>query len=50
MRGGSSDAQLSEVMAQVWKARTDRYSEVRAQNTPRPTTGAKRIEMSYIGG
>ena len=50
MRGGSTDAELSEVMVQIWRDRTDRYSELRALNTPKSKTGAKRIEMSYIGG
>lgn len=54
MRGGSSDEQLSNVMAHIWRARTDRYSDLRSAETGLPggvrTTGAKRIEMSYIGG
>lgn len=56
MRDGGSDPELAEAMAQIWRARTDRYSELRSANTgtERPTgsvrpTG-KRIEMSYIGG
>ncbi|WP_010203937.1 GTP 3',8-cyclase MoaA [Salinibacterium sp. PAMC 21357] len=54
MRDGCSDDELSAAMAQIWRDRTDRYSELRSLNTQRPTTGpstgAKRIEMSYIGG
>ena len=50
MRGGSSDEELSAVMARIWRERTDRYSELRSRNTKRAAAGAKRIEMSYIGG
>jgi cyclic pyranopterin phosphate synthase len=50
MRDGCSDDELSGAMAQIWRERTDRYSELRSRNTNRPTEGAKKIEMSYIGG
>lgn len=50
MRSGATDEELSAVMANIWRTRTDRYSEVRSLNTERPGRGAKRIEMSYIGG
>lgn len=50
MRGGVSDEELSGVMGEIWRQRTDRYSEVRALNTPEAGGRAKRIEMSYIGG
>jgi cyclic pyranopterin phosphate synthase len=46
LRGDASDAQLSTVIAQIWRAREDRYSELRTAQTSR----AKKIEMSYIGG
>nr|WP_304612868.1 GTP 3',8-cyclase MoaA [Salinibacterium sp. M195] len=49
MRDGCSDTELSEAMANIWRERTDRYSELRSLNTARGT-GAKKIEMSYIGG
>lgn len=49
MRGGCSDAELTTVMAHLWRARTDRYSELRSANTEAlPKRG--KIEMSYIGG
>ena len=48
LRTGANDAQLSTLVAQVWRERQDRYSEIRATATAeRPT---RRIEMSYIGG
>jgi len=51
MRGGCSDEQLSTVMADIWRERTDRYSDLRSAKTHElRTTGKKKIEMSYIGG
>jgi cyclic pyranopterin phosphate synthase len=46
LRGGYDDAQLTAAIGAVWRARGDRYSEIRTANTPR----ADRVEMSYIGG
>ena len=51
MRGGCSDEQLSAVMAHIWTQRTDRYSELRSATTNALlVSGAKKVEMSYIGG
>lgn len=51
MRGGCSDEQLATVMAHIWRARTDRYSELRGAATRElPVIAGKKIEMSYIGG
>jgi len=51
MRRGCSDEQLSTAMAQIWRERTDRYSELRSDKTNELlATGKKKIEMSYIGG
>jgi cyclic pyranopterin phosphate synthase len=47
LRGGADDMQIAAAIGAVWAARDDRYSELRGQNTSRPS---KRIEMSYIGG
>jgi cyclic pyranopterin phosphate synthase len=38
---------LTRIVAQTWQARTDRYSEERSSLQ---TAGAKKVEMSYIGG
>ncbi len=46
LRGGASDAEISTAIAHIWRARTDRYSELRSA----ATAGVKKIEMSYIGG
>jgi cyclic pyranopterin phosphate synthase len=45
MRSGASDDTLRELLAGVWRAREDRYSELRKEGLESP-----RIEMSYIGG
>ena len=53
LRDGSSDAQLSAAVADIWQGRTDRYSELRSQLPPETANAAaprRRIEMSYIGG
>jgi cyclic pyranopterin phosphate synthase len=48
LREGRSDAEISTVLAHLWRARSDRYSEMRgAQGT---VPGVKKVEMSYIGG
>jgi cyclic pyranopterin phosphate synthase len=46
VRNGASDDELSDAVAAVWHARTDRYSEVRSENT----ADLPKVEMSYIGG
>ncbi len=46
LRGGADDEQLSAAIASVWRARDDRYSELRSSQT----VGLRKIEMSYIGG
>jgi cyclic pyranopterin phosphate synthase len=51
LRGGCSDEQLTTVMAHIWRARDDRYSELRSAATRGlPVLDGKKIEMSYIGG
>ena len=49
LRDGSSDEAIAGLLAGIWRAREDRYSEIRSDATaaldPRP-----RVEMSYIGG
>src|SRR5581483_10223711 len=46
VRGGASDDELDEAIARVWRARTDRYSEIRTE----ATVDRPKVEMSYIGG
>ena len=50
LRGGASDAQLASAIAHIWQGRSDRYSELRASMPADVGTGARRVEMSYIGG
>jgi cyclic pyranopterin phosphate synthase len=50
LRSGASDEQLRDAIATVWGARTDRYSVLRGSQAPDSGTGARRVEMSYIGG
>jgi cyclic pyranopterin phosphate synthase len=46
LRGGADDAELETLIRDVWSRRTDRYSELRSEET----VGQERVEMSYIGG
>ena len=52
LRGNFADEQIAAAIAPIWQKRSDRYSEIRAALPPdvTPADGAKRIEMSYIGG
>jgi cyclic pyranopterin phosphate synthase len=51
LRGRASDADLTKLIAANWQQRSDRYSQLRqASSVVSTTTGAKKIEMSYIGG
>jgi GTP 3',8-cyclase len=44
------DAAVAASIATIWKGRSDRYSELRASLPPDTAGGARRVEMSYIGG
>ena len=47
LRAGATDADIEEMLAKLWHARTDRYSEERADLTgPQP----RKVEMYHIGG
>jgi GTP 3',8-cyclase len=46
LRGGASDAEIVNEIAALWRARDDRYSEIRTAETARQ----RKVEMSYIGG
>ena len=52
LRGNHADEEISAAIGPIWQARGDRYSELRAALPPdaSPNIGAKRVEMSYIGG
>ena len=46
LRNGASDEEIAGILANIWRARTDRYSEERSAATP----GLRKVEMSQIGG
>ena len=46
LRGGASDAEIVNEIAAMWRARGDRYSEIRTAETAKQ----RKVEMSYIGG
>ena len=46
LRGGASDDEITQAIAEVWTERTDRCSELRSSDT----AGLRKIEMSFIGG
>ena len=50
MRSGHSDAEMSAVIGQLWRLRTDRYSDLRSSHTDSLQAPAPKVEMSYIGG
>jgi cyclic pyranopterin phosphate synthase len=46
LRAGAGDAELRRAIERVWRARADRYSELRTEGT----VALPKVEMSYIGG
>ena len=46
LRAGIPDAELAELVRDLWGRRTDRYSELRTAET----AALPKVEMSYIGG
>ncbi len=46
LRDGATDSEISTAIASVWRAREDRYSEIRTTETAHMA----KVEMSYIGG
>ena len=50
LRGGATDADIGSAIAAIWQGRSDRYSELRSSLSPDTGSGARRVEMSYIGG
>ena len=46
LRSGATDEDLRDQIVAVWRARGDRYSEIRTAETAQ----APKVEMSYIGG
>jgi cyclic pyranopterin phosphate synthase len=50
LREGRNDAEISSALAHLWRARGDRYSELRTSETDSLRRSANKVEMSYIGG
>jgi len=46
VRGSATDEEISSEIARIWGKRSDRYSELRSENTAR----LPKVEMSHIGG
>lgn len=46
LRGGGTDAEITEFVRSVWGLRDDRYSQLRSSQTP----NLPKVEMSHIGG
>ncbi len=46
LRGGADDAEIASALRGIWSQRTDRYSEIRTEETAR----RPKVEMSHIGG
>ncbi len=47
MRSGASDAELEQIMTNVWQQRSDRYSDIRSSLTE---FSRRKVEMYQIGG
>jgi len=45
LRSGADDEAVRARLGEIWLGRADRYSELR-----KPSNGAHRVEMSYLGG
>jgi cyclic pyranopterin phosphate synthase len=46
LRSGATDDELEHSLRSVWERRSDRYSEIRTEET----SHLRKVEMSYIGG
>jgi cyclic pyranopterin phosphate synthase len=46
LRNGATDEEISNEIARIWGRRSDRYSELRSENT----IDLPKVEMSHIGG
>ena len=50
LRSEKSDLEIANAIMNTWGARDDHYSEIRGSHTANPSTGSRKVEMSYIGG
>jgi len=49
LRGGADDTRIGSAIADIWRGRDDRYSELRG-SAAAGDSSARRVEMHYIGG
>jgi cyclic pyranopterin phosphate synthase len=50
LRSGAADDELASAIGHIWQGRSDRYSQLRSSMPADNAPGARRVEMSYIGG
>lgn len=50
VRSEKTDEEISSAVALLWRARGDRYSELRSAQTAELAPSIRKVEMSYIGG
>ncbi|MBS7807919.1 GTP 3',8-cyclase MoaA [Variovorax sp. PCZ-1] len=50
IRSGASDEDIISAIGHIWQKRDDRYSQLRSEMPFDTSTGARKVEMSYIGG
>ncbi len=50
LREGRSDEEIAAAIAALWSSRDDRYSLLRQSQVAEVGSGARRVEMHYIGG
>ena len=50
LRSSHTDEQIASAIGLIWQGRSDRYSELRTAQPVDAGSGAKRVEMHYIGG
>jgi cyclic pyranopterin phosphate synthase len=48
LRAGATDEDLTTKLGEIWTARGDRYSEIRAES--RSAGASRKIEMYQVGG
>ena len=50
LRSDKTDLEIANAIMNTWAQRNDHYSEIRGSHTANPSTGNRKVEMSYIGG
>ena len=50
LRAGANDEELAAIISGTWRARSDRYSEIRSSLTEDAREERRKVEMYHIGG